>query len=206
MPLLDAFLGALVDRQTGKISPLRLAQMLGNAANAVENIQQAQLNTLLTQVVGPWAMGIARLAPSKWQLPVDVPPSCEMDVQPGRVCGQFAVGGCHACGRPICLQHALVAADATLVCWSCMRLAAKHTKPWVPRTNGGAAGRETIEWAYELLGVTKEATDAEVKHAYKERVARFHPDRTGDGSDRINGDLVRMLKRAYDLIMQERAL
>lgn len=203
MPILDAFLQALqIDPQTRRVSPIRLAQMLGNAASAVENLQDGHTQMLLTNLIGPWALSIARLAPQKWKLPVNVPPACEMDVRPEHVCGQFAIGGCHACGRPICLQHALVAADASLMCWSCVRVAAKHTKAWVPRN--AAAPRETIEWAYELLGVTKTSTNEEVKKAYKERIKRFHPDRTGDGSDKINGDLVRMVKRAYDLIMQER--
>lgn len=205
MPVFEAFLQALVDKSSGKVNPLKLAQAIGNFAGQVEAYTDSRVQSILVQLVGPWSTTIARLAPTKWQLPVHVPPSCDMDVQPGRSCGQFAIGGCVICGRPICLQHALVAADATIVCWPCMIVAGKHATKWQPRAGAAGSAVASSAWAYELLGVAPDCTDEQLRHAFKQRVARFHPDRVEPGQDpKPNGDLVKMIKRAYDMIVDER--
>jgi DnaJ-class molecular chaperone len=38
---------------------------------------------------------------------------------------------------------------------------------------------------YEILGVTKESTDDEIKSAYKKLAAKLHPDRGGDKEEFI---------------------
>jgi len=199
------FIGALADRKTGQIDPLRVTRAVGGVAGAIETFVQPQAQALITHLIGPWALGIARLAPAKWLLPVGVAPACALEVGP-RLCGGFAIGACHACGRPICLGHALVSADATLVCWACMRLAAQHAKRWAPpgAQAQGAAGRG-LDWAYTLLGVSADSTQEEIKKAYKIRIGRFHPDKIDTGDDPgPNGDLVRLLTQAYDLLVAQK--
>jgi len=205
MPLLDAFMAALVDRKTGQVNPFRLAEAIGRVAGGVANFGDVQVQGLVTQLIGPWAIGVARHAPTKWLLPTNVPPACALELNAHhQVCGAFAIGGCHACGRPICLAHALVAADATIVCWQCMRVAAKHTTPWAPAI-AQQAESPGVQWAYDLLGLKTDCTLEEAKKAFKVRIARFHPDRVAEGEDSApNGDLVRSLKSAYDAIVKDK--
>lgn len=207
MPVLDALLQALADKQSGRVNPLRVAQAVGDVAGAVDQLQDPSTQQLLTHIVGPWALKVATEAPKKWMLRSDVPPSCFLEVN-GGVCGTFAVGMCHICGRPVCLGHAMVGGDATLVCWACMRVAAQHAPKWkAPSTSEPAgASKSSTDWAYELLGLEKDCTLLEARKAYKQRVARFHPDKSGAGADsRPNGDLLRTLKRAYDVVQSEKA-
>lgn len=154
---------------------------------------------LLTHILVPWALGVARLAPSKWILPPHLAPSCAFGETSDSLCGAFAVGACHVCGRPICMKHALIAADATLVCWTCMRTAAKHATPWQPPSTGAAGSPSDLGWAYELLGIEPGATAAEVKKAYKKRIAQFHPDKQSVESA-AHGQLVKLITKAYEAI------
>lgn len=59
---------------------------------------------------------------------------------------------------------------------------------------------------YEVLGVSPQATDEEVKRAYRELVKKYHPDRYTDNplAD-LAQDKFREVQDAYDVIMQERA-
>lgn len=52
---------------------------------------------------------------------------------------------------------------------------------------------------YDVLGVAPDATDEEVKNAFRLRALEHHPDRGGDVAAFI------ALKRAYDTVMQRRA-
>lgn len=207
MPILDLFRVAIAGRG-GKIDPLRVAQAIGNFANTVESFGSEHAQLILTNILAPWAFAIAQKAPQKWLLPEGVQPSCAFE-QAGGTCGQYAIGGCHLCGRPICLGHAMVSGDATLVCWTCMRVAAKHTTRWEPsQVRAGGKVKDDLGWAYDLLELDRDATDAEVKRAFKERIAQFHPDRHPEATEKeqkVNGGLVRTLKRAYDVICEARA-
>lgn len=44
------------------------------------------------------------------------------------------------------------------------------------RPRGRAAARDPLAEAYATLGVSPEASDADVRHAYREKAKRFHPD------------------------------
>lgn len=202
MSMLQAFMAALLDRQTGQLDPLRVAKMLGSAASAVDQFKDPHTQALVTHLIGPWALSVAKMAPQKWTLPTNLAPSCCLEVG-SHLCGAFAISGCHLCGRPICIGHALINVDATLVCWSCMREAAKHVKKW--KAPGGAQDSNALQWAYDLLGLEVDCTLQQAKTAYKQRVAKFHPDTVGGGQDsKAHGDLVRLLKRAYDAIVESR--
>ena len=156
---------------------------------------------LLTHILGPWTLGVARLAVEKWVLPTNVPPSCAFDGD-GHICGSFAVGGCHICGRPICMSHALIAGDATLVCWTCLRTAAKYVKPWKPAI--AEAPQLDLDWAYEILGVTSTTPLSDVRKAFKQRIAQFHPDVQKGGESKAHTDLTRLLTRAFSEIKKSK--
>ena len=51
---------------------------------------------------------------------------------------------------------------------------------------------------YETLGLTKGASDAEVKKAFKKKAMKYHPDRTGD--DKSAKAKFKEAKEAYDVL------
>ena len=174
----------------------------------MDSMRDPRTQMLLTNLLTPWAIGVASNAPAKWILPVNVAPVCALEIH-GGMCGQFAVGGCHVCGRPICLAHALVGGDATIVCWACVRAAKQVAKTWVPPQPAASppapGAHESLDWAYELLGVKPEDSLAAIKKAYKARIAHYHPDRAETAEQKEqDGALVRMLNRAYDQVLKAR--
>lgn len=172
---------------------------VGGVAAAVEAYASEDSRALLTHILAPWAMGVARLAFKRWKLPTQVTPACAFE-EAGHTCGSFAVGGCHVCGRPICLGHAFIAGDATLVCWPCMRLAAKHAIKWVPPSMGVAD--DDLVWAFELLGVEPDASEQDIRVAYRKRIKQFHPDQ--HSGDAAHADMVRMFTKAMKAITEAR--
>ena len=49
---------------------------------------------------------------------------------------------------------------------------------------------------YEILGVSPNATDAEIKSAYRKLVKKFHPDVDKDQPEGI----IKLLNEAYDIL------
>ena len=58
---------------------------------------------------------------------------------------------------------------------------------------------------YEILGVSRNATDEQIKEAYKELVKKYHPDRYQDNplAD-LAEEKLQEINEAYDTIMNER--
>ena len=59
---------------------------------------------------------------------------------------------------------------------------------------------------YEVLGVSENASDEEIKKAYRELVKKYHPDKYVDNplSD-LASEKIKEINLAYDTIMKERA-
>ena len=55
---------------------------------------------------------------------------------------------------------------------------------------------------YEVLGVAKNATDAELKKAYRRLAMKYHPDRNPD--DKKAEEQFKEAKEAYDILSDER--
>ena len=58
---------------------------------------------------------------------------------------------------------------------------------------------------YSVLGINRNATDDEVKNAYREMARKYHPDNYADNplSD-LAGEKMKEINEAYDAIMNER--
>lgn len=58
---------------------------------------------------------------------------------------------------------------------------------------------------YAILGVSRSASDAEIKNAYREMARKYHPDNYADNplSD-LASDKMKEINEAYDQIMAER--
>jgi DnaJ like chaperone protein len=81
---------------------------------------------------------------------------------------------------------------------------------WYTRGRGTATGRNTLADAYEVLGVSKDASDAEVTKAYRRLMNQHHPDKlTAKG---LPKEMMKMaeektvrIRAAYDTIRQARS-
>ncbi|HEX2243943.1 MAG TPA: co-chaperone DjlA, partial [Gammaproteobacteria bacterium] len=81
---------------------------------------------------------------------------------------------------------------------------------WYTRGRGTAAGRDTLADAYEVLGVAKDASDAEITKAYRRLMNQHHPDKlTAKG---LPKEMMKMaeektvrIRAAYDTIRQARS-
>ncbi len=75
---------------------------------------------------------------------------------------------------------------------------------------GGPSSADQLQKAYDALGVSAEASDAEIKKAYRKLMSQYHPDKLmGQG---VPEDMVKEatersqeISKAYDLIKTERA-
>ena len=61
-----------------------------------------------------------------------------------------------------------------------------------------AAGSESLGDAYGVLGVSPQASAAEIKAAYRALVKRHHPD--ANGGDRASEDKLREIIQAYNYL------
>lgn len=59
---------------------------------------------------------------------------------------------------------------------------------------------------YQILGVSRDATDIEIKNAYRNLARKYHPDNYANDPDMADlaGEKMKEINEAYDRIMQER--
>ena len=78
---------------------------------------------------------------------------------------------------------------------------------WLGFPSGAGNDAPPVEDAYSTLGVTPDATDAQIDQAYRKLMGKFHPDRVAGAADEIR-DLAeqraRAINAAYDRIRQLR--
>lgn len=77
------------------------------------------------------------------------------------------------------------------------------------RTQGSASGRDRLAEAYALIGVSPDASDDEVKRAYREKAKKYHPDALraqGLPDEMVNKatDMMAKLNAAWDEIERAR--
>jgi hypothetical protein len=175
------------------------SRVMSGIASAVEVYLSEDGRIILQQILAPWSMNIAKNAPLKWLLPASVMPHCAFEIG-GTVCNANAIGGCHVCGRPICIDHVFISGDATLVCWECVRVANKHAPKWSSRPEKSGSDSD---WAYKLIGVERGATVKEVKKKFKEKISLFHPDKDPNKTGHYD-DITKNLNEALKVILAEK--
>ena len=78
-----------------------------------------------------------------------------------------------------------------------------------PAEARGARSEQQLEDAYAALGVTPEASDEEIKRAYRKTMAEHHPDKMAarglpESMRKIAEERARKLNVAYDVIKKAR--
>jgi len=70
-----------------------------------------------------------------------------------------------------------------------------------------AGGSSNVENCYTMLGITKQATDTEVKKAYRKMAVKYHPDKLQAVSEdikKLSEEKFLKVKEAYEQIMKGR--
>ena len=78
---------------------------------------------------------------------------------------------------------------------------------------GGSAGpsRPSLGEAYQVLGVTEDASDQEVKKAYRRLMSEHHPDKLAargvpEEMIRVSTEKTAEISKAYDMIKEARGM
>ncbi|MBR0503465.1 MAG: DnaJ domain-containing protein [Paludibacteraceae bacterium] len=69
-----------------------------------------------------------------------------------------------------------------------------------------AAPSSEKAWAYKTLGVPYNASEKEIKKAYRTLVLQYHPDKQADASDsqkELANEKIKDINRAYDILMEK---
>ena len=77
----------------------------------------------------------------------------------------------------------------------------------VGHSHASSSARTTGGDAYKVLGITKDATDDEVKRAYRRMAMKYHPDRVAGMSEELQRNAAEQMKEineAYEKIKQQR--
>lgn len=138
----------------------------------------AQLEPVLRELTD-WVGQLQGHALKKWAPVVMSGVRCSVrrDRQP---CGRVGIAKCVLCGQVVCLRHAAVGHDATVICEPCLddyadvvkQKAGDRPQPAAPEDPATAKKN-----ALKTLGLNDIATFADVKAAYKAAVLKHHPDR-----------------------------
>jgi len=228
MPGLLEFFRSAIKGGNGAGGPedFRAAANLIDGATFVQQTVSAlsgeRAQALLFEVLLPWAGQVAGLAVNRWtSMRSGRRSHCRLQVK-GEPCRRASASTCFGCGKPVCLEHAFVGSDSTLVCWECMRVGVntavkgrKHSEHQPPPENwnwdNSAAPspeeqqKKDIGWAYATIGVAETATDDEIKSAYRKASAKWHPDRAKDPQEaKSHAEMFKSIQLAMQTIRQQR--
>jgi hypothetical protein len=205
MGLLDDFLKAVSgDKQAAYRAIPQAAQF---AAYVDPGAQ-----VLLKQALLPWFQEVCARAPRAWYHP-SVSRHCDKTNR-GAQCTAKAVGMCSVCHADVCMTHAWVGLDASIVCRSCIEEARKHVKPidnqpppWeeAAKKASKAEGGGKLEDHYKTLGVEEDVTDDELEKSYKALLKRWHPDRVSTEAKKAQYERkFKQIRAAYDAVCTAR--
>lgn len=75
---------------------------------------------------------------------------------------------------------------------------------WLAFPSGPGNDAPPVDEAYATLGVAQDATDAQIDKAYRQLMAKFHPDRVGVAERAIAEQRAQAINAAYDRIRKLR--
>jgi hypothetical protein len=149
-------------------------QFLGSAAAQIEPVMRE---------LGEWVSVLQRPALAKWTPVVLSGAKCSVR-HDRRPCGRQGIGKCVLCEQLVCLRHAAVGFDATVICETCLDDYAETIKGKAkdrpqdqappPPADDEATKRKA---AFTTLGLTDDSTWEEVRQEYRDLVKKFHPDK-----------------------------
>lgn len=176
---------------------------------------------LVTEVLLPWANKVGLSALARWSPVVASHIRCGLPIKLGSpyMCSNQAVSGCGCCKKPVCLEHAMVAGNADVICLKCVneviRLVqervAKEPKPEPERPRAAGFG-ETPEDREKLrlkhlkaleLDADDEPDVEDIKSAYRRLVAKTHPDKFPEGERKAATKRFLKIQAAYDFLVAD---
>jgi len=72
-------------------------------------------------------------------------------------------------------------------------------------TSSGGKNSTTKDWAYDVLGVSNNASEKEIKNAFRKLSMQYHPDKQIDATDeelRISTEKFQRISEAYEVLME----
>lgn len=128
----------------------------------------------------------------------------------GKPCKSVAIGGCMACGSPVCIEHAFVSPRGAL-CYVCADEEIAKRNPDDRGDRGRPFGfvdpsededvEATAKRHLRTLGLVETADDEDIKAAYKRLAKRYHPDRAPESERDAASRKLRELNLAYEWLM-----
>jgi hypothetical protein len=191
------------------------AQVFGQA---VGEVAQAQTDPLMRSVL-IWVSTVQAHVVRRWQPIVASGIRCSLRprVPDGRFisCPEPAIGACGFCQGPTCLQHAMIDAQANILCHKCLAEAARKMgapprpatgEPPPPSSSSrDADGDERAKRRKFLraLGLQDPVTEAEITHEFRVLMKKHHPDRAPEHRKEAALKKSAALSEAYHWLIDE---
>ena len=73
------------------------------------------------------------------------------------------------------------------------------------KTSSGSKRSSSKDWAYDVLGVSRDASEKDIKNAFRKLSMQYHPDRQIDASDeelKISTEKFQRISEAYELLVE----
>jgi hypothetical protein len=130
-----------------------------------------------------------------------------------RQCKSVAIGGCMACGSPVCIDHAFVSPRGAL-CYACVDEEIAKRNPDAKNDRGKPFGfvdpyaneteEDTRRRHLRTLRLADSADADDIKAAYKRLAKSYHPDRAPESERDAASKKLRGLNEAYEWLVRRK--
>lgn len=174
---------------------------------------------LVTEVLLPWANKVGLSAIARWSPIVASHIRCGLPYKMGspHLCSNQAIAGCGCCKSPVCLDHAMVAGNADVICLRCVNETVKIIQERIakdpdrqpPRSRPMAdesPDREAEKLKHlKTLGLDPDDEPGldEIKAAYRKLVAKHHPDRAPEAERKAATKRFLKIQAAYEFLVDD---